>query len=44
MYWVSVSIGGRRGEGAGGPPPATPPQPEAPERRASYSMTVEVQG
>ncbi len=43
MYWVSVSIGGRRGEAAPGPA-GTPPQPEAPQRRASYAMTVEVQG
>jgi hypothetical protein len=42
MYWVSASIGGRRGgEGAA---LAAPPQPEAPQRRASYAMTVEVQG
>ena len=43
MYWVSASIGGRRGggEGAAGTAPA---QPEAPQRRASYAMTVEVQG
>lgn len=43
MYWVSASIGGRRGgsEGAAGAPPA---QPEALQRRASYAMTVEVQG
>ncbi|MDK2762066.1 MAG: DUF4198 domain-containing protein [Sphingopyxis sp.] len=48
MYWVSASIGGRRGEAAATPPtptpPAAPPQPEAPQRRASYAMTVEVQG
>lgn len=45
MYWVSASIGGRRGgEGAGAPPSTAPPRPETPQRRASYAMTVEVQG
>ncbi|SBV31840.1 conserved exported protein of unknown function [uncultured Sphingopyxis sp.] len=45
MYWVSVSIGNRRAPPAAeGQPPAPPPADAAPERRASYAMTVEVQG
>lgn len=41
MYWISVSSGGPRGPqgGEGGPRPMAPPQD-----RATYAMTVEVQG
>jgi hypothetical protein len=34
MYWISVSMGGRRAGVEGGPP----------QRRATYSMVIEVQG
>lgn len=49
MYWVSVSAGGRRGpggEGPGGVPAGegAPRPPEPPQDRATYAMTVEVQG